>query len=247
MTALPLAILRTAAFLVPRRKRAEWLTEWRSELWYVRGPQVSFCLGAFRDALWLRRNTAPRPLSPLRCCLILAMLAAASISVALPLREQPIPAHLLMASIALLVLSGTTAVNWGEYPRQRRRGWRWLYFAFKIACLSSTVFFGFLALVSFGAAPIAGPGSVAGYVLAFRWALVDQRRRCPVCLQLLTNPVHFGQASQTFLAWYGTELICAEGHGVLQVPEIPASSYSAQRWFSLEDAVNSATTPNGMT
>jgi hypothetical protein len=37
-----------------------------------------------------------------------------------------------------------------------------------------------------------------------------------------------------FLDWYGTELICAEGHGMMHVPEIPSSSYSAQRWVSLD-------------
>src|SRR6266849_9772059 len=87
-----LAILRGAAWLVPREQRAEWLAEWRSELWSVwrtcnREPRAAtaFCLGAFKDALWLRRNS-PSPNacerfrlgSPLRCCLFLAVLAAAS-------------------------------------------------------------------------------------------------------------------------------------------------------------------------
>ena len=53
---LPLAILRTAALLVPGESRAEWLAEWRSELWYVHGNTAAFCAGAFRDALWVRRN-----------------------------------------------------------------------------------------------------------------------------------------------------------------------------------------------
>src|SRR6266700_4067024 len=87
-----LAILLGAAWLVPRGQRAEWLAEWRSELWYVwrsgnRQPRAAtvFCLGAFKDALWLRRNS-PEPSererfwleSPLQCCLFLAVLAAAS-------------------------------------------------------------------------------------------------------------------------------------------------------------------------
>ena len=36
------------------------------------------------------------------------------------------------------------------------------------------------------------------------------------------------------LAWYGTELICVKGHGLLHVPEIPTSSYSRQRWLRLD-------------
>jgi len=39
----------------------------------------------------------------------------------------------------------------------------------------------------------------AVYLLAFRWALIDQRQRCPVCLRLLTSPTRIGAPSQTFL------------------------------------------------
>ena len=63
-----LCLLRTASMLVPRRQRAEWWREWRSELWHVRQactPEASgslrgeqevaaFCLGAFQDAYCLR-------------------------------------------------------------------------------------------------------------------------------------------------------------------------------------------------
>jgi hypothetical protein len=51
------AILRVASWLAPGDRRAEWLDEWRSELCHV--PQcraMAFCLSAFGDALWLRRN-----------------------------------------------------------------------------------------------------------------------------------------------------------------------------------------------
>ena len=64
-------MLKMAAILVPRAARAEWLEEWRAELWHVwhicnqnDGPAAlhqkeeitAFSLGAFKDALWLRRN-----------------------------------------------------------------------------------------------------------------------------------------------------------------------------------------------
>ena len=69
-----LAILRTAALVAPRHQRAGWLSEWTAELWHVfkacndqspassHGQQeiTAFCLGAFQDALWLRRND-PEP------------------------------------------------------------------------------------------------------------------------------------------------------------------------------------------
>ena len=44
--AVSIAILRLAALLVPRRKREEWLAEWKSELWHIwqmchQGPNPS--------------------------------------------------------------------------------------------------------------------------------------------------------------------------------------------------------------
>ena len=54
---LHVAILRNAALFVPAAERAEWFAEWRAELCYVDHGATSFCLGSFRDALWLRRNS----------------------------------------------------------------------------------------------------------------------------------------------------------------------------------------------
>jgi hypothetical protein len=222
---LQLALLRTAAFLVPRSERKEWLAEWRSELWYVRktrhGEATAFCLGAFPDALWIRRNSPP-----LRCILTLAVLAGVSfLSTFHMMRTVRILPHLLVVFMALLVLPAVTSLTWA--------GRRWMFFATKIVFLVTIVFCGALAVMSV-AAPILGPILLAGYVGAFRWALIDQRQRCPVCLRVLSNPVRIGQSSETFLSWYGTELICAMGHGVLHVPEIATSCYRAQRWLSLE-------------
>jgi hypothetical protein len=66
-----LGLLWGASLLVPSQKRAEWSQEWRSELWYVLRGCVSetnpdlrslrgataFCLGAFQDAIWLRKRS----------------------------------------------------------------------------------------------------------------------------------------------------------------------------------------------
>src|ERR1700691_5428125 len=97
-------ILKVAAILVPRKARAEWLEEWRSELWHVwhicnqnHGPAalhrkeeiIAFALGAFKDAIWLRRNRSYaarrqgfRAGTPSRCILTLAIVAAASLLIA---------------------------------------------------------------------------------------------------------------------------------------------------------------------
>jgi hypothetical protein len=74
-----------------------------------------------------------------------------------------------------------------------------------------------------------------GIAWAFRWAVADQRRRCQVCLRFLSTPVQLGQASQTFLGWYGTESMCTHGHGALLVPELATSCFCAQRWLNLEE------------
>lgn len=65
------SLLLTASILVPRQQREEWQREWRAELWHVRRSLVSidethsweaqreitcFCLGAFPDALCIRRQ-----------------------------------------------------------------------------------------------------------------------------------------------------------------------------------------------
>jgi hypothetical protein len=88
--------------------------------------------------------------------------------------------------------------------------------------------------------PIAPPlGMVASWILTFRWVILDQRQRCPVCLRALTNPVRIGSASQTFLEWYGAESMCSQGHGLLHVPEIKTSCYDQQQWLDLDDSWSS--------
>jgi hypothetical protein len=76
------AILRVASWIVPRDDRADWLAEWRGELHHAGeagARPLRFALGAFPDALWLRRHdqTPRSPLlaSPAHCLAALATLA----------------------------------------------------------------------------------------------------------------------------------------------------------------------------
>ena len=99
-----LGLLRAASLLAPQSERAEWWREWRSELWHVRRQcaplrvvswpaereVTAFCLGAFSDALCLRRHARPReapaaasPGAPAQCLLWMALLLAASFAVSL--------------------------------------------------------------------------------------------------------------------------------------------------------------------
>ena len=249
-----LAMLRTAARLVPGKQRAEWFAEWSAELWYVRQSgdrqTTSFCLGSFRDAFWLRRNRSPdaqpRPCleSPARCLGFLGLLAAACVLVALRRHRLditlpvsgPILAMLYMAMMALPALPAITSLRLGEYPANRN-GWRWAFFAGKIALLLPIVFLGVLDLAAMiGLKVQAGPIHfiLIGNVAAFRWVLIDQRRRCPECLRQLAHPARIGLPSQTFLEWYGTEFVCVKGHGLLHVPEIPTASFRTQSWMHLD-------------
>jgi len=250
-----LAILRSAGCLVPGEQRAEWLAEWRAELFHVRRScerrTTSFCLGAFRDALWLRLNRPPdaqrwlRLESPAQCLGLLGLMAAVCVTVALRYRrpELPLPvqgpllAMLYMALMSLPALPALTSLSLGEYP-SNRNGWRWAFFAAKIALLLPIVFIGTLDLAKIAGVPIcSGPlyCTLVEYVIAFRWALIDQRRRCPECLRRLDLPVRIGQASRTILEWNGTEFACPIGHGLLHVPETSTISFrGTQRWLHLD-------------
>jgi hypothetical protein len=148
-------------------------------------------------------------------------------------RPKIIPTTLGVIAIALLILPATTSWSLGEYPRTKPLR-RWIFLAIKFALVIPIVFFGIFALARIlGTGPLQEHATFISYVLAFRWILTDQRRRCPECLRLVANPIRIGQPSQTFLDWYGTEFICLKGHGTLQVPEI-TSSYTIQRWRYLD-------------
>jgi hypothetical protein len=261
-----LALLRAASLLVEREQRSAWLAEWSAELWYVRraaqANATAFCLGAFRDVLWLRRNGLPDPAramllaSPYRCILLLAAIAAVAFFGALKLPVTPpgptsprtvdiVQIVLTFAVLAFLLVPVTTRFYAGEYAASRyapggfTRIRRWVFFAAKVALLVVIVPCGCLDLGGVSFLRFLPTGILFAYIFAFRWAIADQRERCPVCLRRLTNPTRIGEASHAFLEWYGTEFICARGHGLLHVPEIPTSCYSASRWQYLDPSWSS--------
>ncbi len=161
--------------------------------------------------------------------------------------RQPLSLALFALFLAGLALPATTALALGEYPVGRYplaravRARRWIFLAVKLGLVAPIVFFTSVDL-AYGLCQAPWPVSIylqlassfLGFLFGFRWALRDQRRRCPVCLQLLTNPAQVGQDSRNFLAWHGAELICAGGHGLLHIPEMPTSWFSTQRWLYLD-------------
>ncbi len=98
-----LGLLRCASLLVPGKQRAEWWQEWHAELWQVRRTCAcrcefrwaaeweiaQFCLGAYQDAIYLRRMDR-RKGTPLtlkfgaawQCLLHLVILLCASFTLA---------------------------------------------------------------------------------------------------------------------------------------------------------------------
>jgi hypothetical protein len=74
--------------------------------------------------------------------------------------------------------------------------------------------------------------SVALVVLA----VIDQRRRCRVCLRLLRMPVESGSwRYATLLSPPGMERICPYGHGTLAVPQVHTSTSQETSWTAHED------------
>ena len=69
------------------------------------------------------------------------------------------------------------------------------------------------------------------------WAAFDQKARCRECLQLLVFPVRMGSPGAILLDWSGTELCCAEGHGVLHVPHLaPTWAEEPDHWIALDNS-----------
>jgi hypothetical protein len=164
--------------------------------------------------------------------------------------RAPFSIYVFTVLLALLALPATTSIPLGEYPVHREGiSWpirlrRWMFLGAKFALLVPAIYFASLDL-SYGFAnnPVTveylqiGSTFVMG-LFGFRWALKDQRKRCPVCLRMLTSPARVGEPSRSFLGWNGTELICAGGHGLLHVPELPTSWFATQRWLYLDSSWN---------
>ncbi|MGO9435395.1 MAG: hypothetical protein ACLPH3_15000 [Terracidiphilus sp.] len=149
--------------------------------------------------------------------------------------------------LAFLALPAITSVSLGEScfsshkPSWTKNLCRWIFMSAKIALLLSIAYFASLDL-SYWNATAYSPGSEYAQLassfficlLGMRWVMLDQRERCPVCLRRVTHPAQVGQASRTFLAWNGTELICTSGHTLLHVPGLPTSWFGTQRWMYLD-------------
>lgn len=151
--------------------------------------------------------------------------------------------------LAFLALPAIVSVSLAEYsfsshkPSWIRRAVRLGFLGMKIALILLIAYFSSIDF-AYGHFPVSSPPGVyiqlvtsfAICLFGMRWALLDQRQRCPVCLRRVTHPAHVGLVSRMFLAWSGTELICAGGHTLLHVPGLPTSWFSTQRWMFLDSS-----------
>ena len=166
--------------------------------------------------------------------------------------KQPMFCFLFALALACLTLPATTSLPLGEYSENFTHSHegnevrRWMFLAAKLTLILVIVAFASLDLAhlsasinSLTAEYIQLGSSLCGFLFAFRWALHDQRRRCPKCLRSLTHPAYVGQSSRNFLGWNGTELICVGGHGLLHIPDMPTSWFSTQRWLYLDPSWSS--------
>lgn len=123
----------------------------------------------------------------------------------------------------------------------------WLFFAAKtllllVTCLVVSLEGTRRAFLMFTGAipPFAGPVCtwlfLVTTVLAITWSLHDQGRRCRFCLKRLGHEIYVGAPACLLLDWWGTELVCSQGHGMLHVPEMHASWLEMEHWTPLDDS-----------
>ncbi|HTW50077.1 MAG TPA: hypothetical protein VMD92_19115 [Acidobacteriaceae bacterium] len=160
---------------------------------------------------------------------------------------EPAQAFAFCVVLALLALPVIAVLSVGEYPiapealRAKLVIRRCAFVTAKFVLVAT-------AVAAWSSAIACGAGSrdtesVVGHLVlaaffpllfGFRWVLQDQRHRCPVCMRKLTHPARVGQASWSFLGWYGTEMMCSRGHGLLHIAELPTSWFGTQRWLGLD-------------
>ncbi|HTX77621.1 MAG TPA: hypothetical protein VMD29_15535 [Terracidiphilus sp.] len=167
------------------------------------------------------------------------------------LLEQPMDGpervFLFALLLALLALPAVTSVAMSESSFSAHRPsfttalLRWAFLAAKFAIGACIGYFASCDLAYWNLVGFSPMAEFAQFVFAFtlclflfRWAVLDQRHRCPVCLRRVTHPAQVGIASRTFLGWNGTEMICTGGHTLLHVPSLPTSWFSSQRWLYLD-------------
>lgn len=159
----------------------------------------------------------------------------------------PWPVFITALILAFVALPAVTSVVIADYdysrqhPNGRQNLMRHAYLAAKVLMILLIAYFGSLDLAYSETIQFSPAAATVQFLSTFflclfgtSWAILDQRRRCPVCLRCVTHPARVGIASRTFLAWNGTELMCEAGHSLLHVPALPTSWFHEPRWVYLD-------------
>jgi hypothetical protein len=123
----------------------------------------------------------------------------------------------------------------------------WAFLTVKTVLLLSICFVVSLELISGishmatgGYHPSAAPVSTWLFLVtatvALSWSIHDQCRRCRVCLRRLSSEASVGDPGHVLLGWWGTELVCSDGHGLLHVPQMKASWQELEQWVHLDES-----------
>lgn len=145
----------------------------------------------------------------------------------------------LLAMAAILPLGGFSLRAIAALPFSRANRFWWFLLA-KTALLLTLLVAVWLELMVGIHDPVTGLLSSWVFLLLCVFAavmiLLDQRRRCPVCLHRLSLPVSMGTLSSPLLDPASTELLCDQGHGVLTVPGTGTSASAEERWTALDES-----------
>jgi len=226
---------------------------------------LSLAYGLLADAFWLRSNyviqisrgSAGSCLATLAFCCLLSIVVSWVYSGSAHAFSGLIAAHFIGGYIFVAIPAIFTAIATNplrplrcdrNQPRSEkllstRARWN-LFLTAKILLTLILVFFGAIA----AAAPLRiFIGRSADWfelvlwafavTAGLRWALLNQERRCQRCLRILNQPTRIGPPSRNFLDWNGTELACADGHGLLHVPEMQGSWCWYDRWVELDSTL----------
>jgi hypothetical protein len=150
-------------------------------------------------------------------------------------------ALLCAGGIAWMLRSG--AGGFGPMSLEGRQCLRWwAFFLAKSAALTASAYLFSWIVVHrlLGIYPMADEIAVWTFlpvaVAVLSWSIVDQQKRCRVCLGRLSMAVDIGRAGSVLLNWAGTEMVCSEGHGTLYMSESEANSLERDRWSTLDDS-----------
>ncbi|WP_263350823.1 hypothetical protein [Acidicapsa acidisoli] len=257
-------LLPFASGLVPRRDRADWVKEWRAELWHRRHGDrrvwrergalqdaASLVYGLAADAAWLRVDRVREAVlgSAYSCLWVLAAYCLLCAAMERAVEDSwaaffhLLTAHffggfVLVAAPAIFAAVATYPLRPLRCNRQHpgARGFlstraKWnLFLAAKgmltlaLSFLATLVATGLVRMLVGRYSDWFELGMYALVVtIGMRWALLNQEQRCQKCLRMLSQPTRVGNPSHNFLEWSGTELACADGHGLLHVAEMQGS------------------------